>query len=87
MKNWSKSKKIGWWIFVVWTVLAALFVSWGTPMLAMPSSGQILLLLELTALGFIVAFAISLFLGIWTQMLRRHRAGVDNRFRHKGKAL
>lgn len=72
MKNWSKSKKIGWWVFVVWTILSALFVSWGTPLLAMPSSGQIVLLLELTALGCIVAFAISLFLEIWTQMLHRH---------------
>lgn len=73
MKNWSKSKQIGWWVFVVWTILSALIVCWGTPLLAMPSRGQIVLLLELTALGFIVAFAISLFLEIWTQMLRRNR--------------
>ncbi|MFM0265586.1 hypothetical protein [Paraburkholderia sediminicola] len=74
MKNWSKAKKIGWWVFMVWTVLAGLFVSWGTPLLAIPSNGQIVLLLELTALGFMVAFALTLFLEIWAQMLRRHPA-------------
>jgi hypothetical protein len=75
MKNWSKSKRIGWWVFVVWTVLAALFVSRGTPLLAMPSTGQFALLLELTAIGFIVSIALSLLLEIRAQMLRRHRAG------------
>lgn len=56
---------------MAWTVLAALFVSWGMPLLAVPSAGQVALLLELTAFGFVAAFAISAAFDAWAQMVRR----------------
>jgi hypothetical protein len=73
MKHWSMSKRIGWWFFVVWTVLVTLVVGWGAPLFAMPSAGQLTLFLELTAVGFVAAMGIGAVSEAWMQMLRRHR--------------
>lgn|GEM_PF-5231959 len=60
MKRWSMSKRIGWWFFVVWTMLVTLIVGGGAPLFAMPSAGQLTLILELTAFGFVAALGISM---------------------------
>lgn len=73
MKRWSMSKRIGWWFFVVWTVLVTLVVGWGTPLFAMPSAGQLTVILELIAFGFVAAMGISAVSEAWMQMLRKHR--------------
>ena len=72
MKSWSMSKRIGWWFFVAWTLLVTLIVGWGTPLFAMPSAGQLTLILELTAFGFIVAFGISVGIEAWIRAMRVH---------------
>lgn len=73
MNQRSKSKRIGWWFFVVWTVLSGLFVGWGMPLFAVPTMGQIMLLLELTAFGFVAAFGVTLLAEIWSPLIRGHR--------------
>jgi len=50
-----------------------LVVGWGTPLFAVPSAGQLTLILELTAFGFVAAMGISAISEAWMQMLRRHR--------------
>ncbi|KVR92528.1 hypothetical protein [Burkholderia vietnamiensis] len=72
MNHWSKAKKIGWWIFVAWTVLVTVVMSWGMPLFAMPSAAQLMLLLELVGFGFVTAFGVSVVIEAWTQMVRRH---------------
>ncbi|AOK42553.1 hypothetical protein [Burkholderia vietnamiensis] len=72
MNHWSNAKKIGWWIFVAWTVLVTVVMSWGMPIFAMPSAAQLMLLLELVGFGFVTAFSVSAVIEARTQMVRRH---------------
>jgi hypothetical protein len=73
MTRWPLSRRIGWWFFVVWTLLVTLIVGRGAPLLAMPSAGQPALTLELTALGFVAAIGIGAVVEAWMGMLRGHR--------------
>ena len=73
MNQRSKSKRIGWWFFVAWTVLSGLVVGCGTPLFAVPTMGQIVLLLELTAFGFVAAFGVTLLVEIWSPLILGHR--------------
>jgi hypothetical protein len=73
MKHWSRSKWISWWCLVVWTFLVTLIVGWGTPLFAMPSAGQLALILELTVFGAAAAIGIGAVIEAWKQMLGRHR--------------
>jgi flagellar biosynthesis protein FliR len=68
-----KKIRVGYAIFCLWTVLAIVVVSWGTPLWATPSAEEVTLLAELLILGFVLCFAVDLLLEFWARQIRRGR--------------
>jgi hypothetical protein len=65
VRDSSKGKRAGYLFFVIWFMVVGVVILWHEQLWAMPSADEMTLLMELLALGFVLAIGFGVLVEVW----------------------